>query len=628
MNRDKSPPLPYSRQTIEQRIQEEVFIVLKEVFDRMQLPFIIFISFALTASAVQTLAGKASFGFFLYQVLLSVIVLVAASLRRRLSPAAVFYAILAVVYAVGVAAIFNRGLSGSGMVHLIFFCVLTGTYLGIRMGLASLAFTLATIVLLGTGICLGTIPMKPDAAAYLVHPANWLLQIAILAMYAILLILSVKGLQQKMAEAQFDLVDNNERLEEEIALRRRTEEELRASEVKYRNIFENAVEGIFQVTPEGRLIGANPALARMHGFDSPEDMLAADLDVSQDYYADPEQRQTFVTRIYEEDTISCFEFEAYRRDGRRMWISMNARAVRDAEGRVIYHEGTMEDISERKAAEEQLRQAYQAIQESQDMLIQADKLVAVGTLAAGVAHEILNPVNIISTGMAVLQATETLPTSVKEAFEVFGRQVVRITGITRSLQQFSRKSPGILESTDLADLVLNTVRLCEPRLKMEEVEVHIDVVRGIPRILMDPNRMEQVFVNIINNAVDAMSGKKEKILTIRTERTVGTGDSHGWSRITISDSGMGIAEEDLKRIFDPFFTTKTVGQGTGLGLSVSHGIVQSHGGFIWAENNAGSGASFIIELPDLPPQSESAAPVQAELSGDEPAGEDHRKNNT
>ena len=260
-------------------------------------------------------------------------------------------------------------------------------------------------------------------------------------------------------------------------------------------------------------------------------------------------------------------------------------------------ENLQADIIKRKETEEQLRQAYIVLHETKEQLIQAGKLAAVGTLAAGVAHEILNPLNIIALGIAALEVTQDLPAPVKDAFAIFERQIDRVVRIAKDLQQFSRKSVKETELSDLRALVQDTLTLCGPRIKMERLNVVMDCDGAIPEIPLDKQQIGQVFLNIINNAIDAMGDKDKKELRVEM-KSLQEGKGHA-NRVVISfaDRGQGIRPEDLDHLFEPFFTTKGAGQGTGLGLSISHGIVQTHGGRIWAENNPEGGATFYIELP-------------------------------
>jgi len=375
------------------------------------------------------------------------------------------------------------------------------------------------------------------------------------------------------------------------------QEACRISEEKYRSICENALEGFFQNTPEGSLLSANAAFAQMCGYESPEEMLAGGFSFSRDFYQKPESRAEFLKLLYQTGAAHGFECGAHRRDGSRIWVSMKIRIVKDGQGNVLYHEGFVEDITRRREADEQLRQAYLVLQETSDRMIEADKLAAVGTLAAGVAHEILNPVNIIATGLATLEITQELSEPVKEAFAIFKRQVDRVIRITRALRQFSRKSEGEMELSDVEELIRHTLTFCEPRFKMENVTREIDCDEGMPKIMMDQTRMEQVLLNIFNNALDAMEGKNSKVLRITAKCLPESVTDPKRLLIAISDQGGGIPAGTMNRIFDPFFTTKKVGKGTGLGLSISHNIVKNHGGRFWAENNTIGGATFFIELP-------------------------------
>ena len=153
------------------------------------------------------------------------------------------------------------------------------------------------------------------------------------------------------------LARTNHELQRRIDEHYRTAAALGESERKYRDIYENAVEGIFQTSPDGRMLSANPALARIYGYETPEEVLEALQDVSQQLYVDPSSRTEFVRLLEEQDVIQSFESEITRKDGRRIWIDETARAVRDGMGRLLYYEGKVEDVTERKAADEAMRLA-------------------------------------------------------------------------------------------------------------------------------------------------------------------------------------------------------------------------------------------------------------------------------
>ena len=248
--------------------------------------------------------------------------------------------------------------------------------------------------------------------------------------------------------------------------------------------------------------------------------------------------------------------------------------------------------SEREKRRE-LEAAYQELQQAKDMLIQSEKLAAVGRLTAGVAHEILNPVNIISMRLQWLKMTGDLSDRAREAISICENQLNRIIQITKDLGQFSRIHEKQITMCDLKEVIGHVLALGAPQLKKEGVKTDDEYHPDLPLIPLDKNRIEQVILNIISNATTAMAGQKTKVLRIRTKPAA----SEGHVQILISDTGTGIDEGDMDRIFDPFFTTKDLDQGTGLGLFISYNIIQDHGGRIWAENNGWGGASFFIELP-------------------------------
>ena len=335
-------------------VQHEVFKVLQNVFDKMYPLILVLAAAVLIASLTQTLAQMGSYLFFAAQVFIFLLFLAIALLRRRLASPLVFSLILAIIYVIAVASFFNRGLAGSGIVHLSFFIILAGVYFGLRSGITMLAFGLITIVLVGIGVCTGMIVTKPDASAYLVHPVNWLLHVACMFLYAIPLILSMKGIQHKMMESRQELMKNNRHLEAEIAGRMEMEEKLRASEENYRGIFEHAVEGIFQVGIGGNMIKANPALAMMMGYESPEEMLDQINYNEMRLYVHQRDQDRIRHLIQTTGLVIGYEALLYRNDQSLLWGSINARVVRGQNGEIIHYEGSVEDITQHKDAEQAL----------------------------------------------------------------------------------------------------------------------------------------------------------------------------------------------------------------------------------------------------------------------------------
>jgi Signal transduction histidine kinase regulating C4-dicarboxylate transport system len=204
-----------------------------------------------------------------------------------------------------------------------------------------------------------------------------------------------------------------------------------------------------------------------------------------------------------------------------------------------------------------------------------------------------------------MQMTETLSEKSKEALNLCSDQIKRVTKITNDLSQFSRISSKEESIENLNTIIEHVLNISAPRFKVESVQSDIRLQEDLSSTLLVRDRVEQVVLNLISNAMDAMSGRKEKMLRIVTERT--SSEDGVFLRLMIADNGTGIEEEKMGKLFDPFFTTKEPGKGTGLGLSISHGIIRDHGGKIWAENNEWGGASFFIELPVAADQNEKSA---------------------
>lgn len=282
-----------------------------------------------------------------------------------------------------------------------------------------------------------------------------------------------------------------------------------------------------------------------------------------------------------------FQHRIVRRDGSVREVKEEVERIVDESGspRLL---GIIQDVTEHNAADRELQKA-------KDFLVQTDKLASIGRLSTGIAHEILNPLNILSIELQMFKDTEHLPSGIMEELAVCMDQIQRIVSIAENLKQFSRVPTKTAAKTDIKALVDRVLSLYSYQLKVEGIETEVQQDTDLPETLIDREKIEQVIFNLITNAITAMEGKDKKLLRIVTQaESTPRGDS---IRITISDSGTGIEKEIISAIFDPFFTTKQYGKGTGLGLFISYGIIKEHGGNIWAENNQWGGASFFVELP-------------------------------
>ncbi len=240
---------------------------------------------------------------------------------------------------------------------------------------------------------------------------------------------------------------------------------------------------------------------------------------------------------------------------------------------------------------EDLKQSLAKVNTMQEQLIQTSKLSAVGQLVAGVAHELNNPLTTIKGYSQMLAADEGLPSQVRQDLERIEGAADRCTRIVSNLLQVARKQEPQQVLCDINQIVQDTLVLNEYRFKVEDIQVVLDLDQHLPATLADRHQLQQVFLNIITNAQQAMHQTDGGRLLIST-RSLGD-----LVRISISDTGPGMTPEVRARVFEPFFTTKAIGAGTGLGLSICYGIVKAHGGEITVESEPGRGATFIVDLP-------------------------------
>lgn len=397
----------------------------------------------------------------------------------------------------------------------------------------------------------------------------------------------------------------NAELRREIEERVHTEKALKGSEERYRIILEaiqeNSPDIIYCLDPEGCFIFLGGAVKSLLGY-SPQELLGKHFqsivrpeDVSRTEGRFNERRTgNRVTRRFE----ICLIPKAKDRERKDPVFEVHAFGVYDEtqpsqDKRFLGTYGVARDISDSRRAEEQLGKTCRELQETRDMLLQSEKLAAIGRLMAGVAHEILNPVNILSMRLQMLKLSEHLNEEMTDALGICENQVKRITKIVGTLSQFSSTPKEEATLNNLNEVVRHVLTLYAPQIKEENIQIQETYDPALPLMPFARSRIEQAFSNIISNALEAASGKEKRVITVATTRSF-SGDH---AQVVISDTGTGIDIQNMSRIFDPFFSTKKHSEGTGLGLFLSYGIIKDHGGRIWAENNEAGGASFFVHLP-------------------------------
>jgi two-component system, cell cycle sensor histidine kinase and response regulator CckA len=374
----------------------------------------------------------------------------------------------------------------------------------------------------------------------------------------------------------------------DITERKAAEEALRASEERYRTVFEEAKDAVFESTPEGRLVDINAAGVELFGYASREELLAIK-DIGRELYFQPRDRERVARRLAARGYVKNEELVLRRRDGTKITALESASAVRDEEGRVVAYRGMLHDISERLRLERRLRQA--------------ERLESVGKLAGGVAHDFNNLLTVIVGNAELLLEELSAEDPRRRPLEEICGAASRANTLTSRLLAFGRRQVLIPEVMNLNEVVGETQAMLG-RLIGEDIELTTDLEMGLGSVRADPGQIQQVLLNLAFNARDAMPNGGT--LSIATENAdwapnfneSGPGRQGGaWVRLTVTDTGVGIPREHQERIFEPFFTTKEPERGTGLGLASVYGIVKQSGGYITVSSDPGGGARFEVFLP-------------------------------
>ncbi|HRP95355.1 MAG TPA: ATP-binding protein, partial [Rhodocyclaceae bacterium] len=456
---------------------------------------------------------------------------------------------------------------------------------------------------------------------------------ALTALVALLLWLAIRHVQFQGNLRQLTTDLEHARVENQ---RQAAAAALAQSEARFRGFFELAMVGLAQTSPERRWMEVNPAMCDILGHDR-DTLLASEWSS----LVHPDDIETETAAFQDILAGCCDDYHLtlrFNAPGRTVWGSVAMRALRDAQGRVDYLVLIVEDITFLKAREAQLRRALEEqialngrLEEARHQLLQSEKMASIGQLAAGVAHEINNPVGFVGSNMGTLgQYLDSLLAIARYADEHFGGDeglralmqardfafirddapalveesmegIVRVRKIVQDLRDFSRVGESDWQWADVHRGLDSTLNIVWNEIKYKAT---LNKEYGdLPQIYCLPSQLNQVFLNLLVNAAQSITGNG--VITVRS----GTDAEGVW--IEIQDTGGGIAPEHLGRLFDPFFTTKPVGQGTGLGLSLAFSIVRKHGGRIDVDSEPGKGSRFRVSLPTRPP---NATPRQQAAS--------------
>jgi PAS domain S-box-containing protein len=371
---------------------------------------------------------------------------------------------------------------------------------------------------------------------------------------------------------------------------------LKEAEGRYRGMFENAVEGIYQSTPDGRYLVVNTALARMYGYEHPDELLNQVSDIQNQIYVDASFRDLFKRQIELTGFVQGLEYQVRRRDGSIIWISESARVVRDATGEVHHYEGFIDNITSRKEAE-----AERAKLEKQ--ILQAQKMDAIGTLATGMAHDFNNILCAI-LGYTDLALTDAqVKGRTRENLQIVLKSAERARDLITRILTFSRQTDTERHPLKLGGILTEGIKTLNATLP-SSITIHADIQTDEDVVVADATEMHQVIMNLGTNAGHAMKSKdgrldyKLEILDLEPAAAATLSIPAGrYVHLAVSDTGSGMSPEVVKKIFDPFFTTKGPGRGTGLGLALVQKIISHSHGHIRVSSQEGQGSTFHLYFP-------------------------------
>ena len=363
------------------------------------------------------------------------------------------------------------------------------------------------------------------------------------------------------------------------------------AERQWRGIFENTIEGIFRTTSDGKFLAANPSLARIHGYDSPEQLCSEINDIATQVYVDPMRRIAFTTELDCNDVVTGFVSEIRRRDGSQIWISENCRAHRDQDGDLLYYEGSVEDITQRMEAERLFREKEQAEAAS----------LAKSQFLANMSHEIRTPLNGV-IGMLDLLSDTSMDERQSHFTRVAQSSATALLALINSILDFSKIEAGQLEvekvQFDLYETLESLPDLFAHRIHEKGLELQQRIRPRVPKVVVgDPERLRQVLVNLISNAI-----KFTEVGEVQLSVDLIYQDQHqAMVRFSVSDTGIGIPASRMHRLFQSFSqvdasTTRKYG-GTGLGLAICKQLVELMGGSLDVKSFEGQGSTFWADVP-------------------------------
>ncbi|AFY73116.1 PAS domain S-box [Synechococcus sp. PCC 7502] len=361
--------------------------------------------------------------------------------------------------------------------------------------------------------------------------------------------------------------------------------QLQRAERKYRSMFENSVEGIFQTTPAGYYINANPALVKILGYDSREDLMVSLQDLNHNLYVLPNRRHEFEQLISQYGEVNDFESRVYRKDRSIIWISETARMVKDSDNEILFYEGTVQDITTRKAIEGELQTAIQTAETANQ---------AKSAFLANMSHELRTPLNAILGFTQVLIRDRSLNAEQQENLNIISRSGEHLLNLINDVLDMSKIEAGKMtlqeDNFNLKEMLDSLVQMMRLRAETKNLELICDYGIIPHYVIADERKLRQVLLNLLSNAVKFTEAGS---ITLQVDQ------DQDFLHFAVQDTGLGIAIAEQERLFTAFSQTASshAQEGTGLGLAISQKLVQLMHGHISVTSQVGVGSRFEFSIP-------------------------------
>jgi PAS domain S-box-containing protein len=371
----------------------------------------------------------------------------------------------------------------------------------------------------------------------------------------------------------------------------RSDKRLMAGDASYRAFFEHAIEGIFRTTPDGQYLDVNPALAEIYGYDSQAALMKGLTDIAAQLYVDPSRRGEFRAQMQAHDRVTDFVSEIRRRDGSTIWISENARAVRDWAGRLVCYEGTVENVTSKFEAEQAMREALNEAEEANR---------AKSAFLAAMSHELKTPLNAVIGFSEIIKEELFGPMGV-ETYRGYAQDIhasgTRLLAIINDVLDVARLQGGaitiVTRVCGVRDVLVGAVDLAREATG-DNREIEVDIAPAMQSIDVDPQRLRQAIANLLSNALKFTPQDGRVAIRARQDKSAGI-------VFAVTDTGIGMAPEKVAAALEPFrqldASLARRFEGAGLGLSIAKSLVELHGGGLAIQSAVGEGTTVVITLP-------------------------------